>query len=157
MLRCIILVQAKSSARVFSYVPSCSIVPSAAMSIDIGGMRKPYLDGRSTFDVKELVSKEPFAQFSAWFEQAKSCDKVEEANAMCLATASPTGAPSARMVLLKEFGKSEGFVFYTNSGSRKGKEQNASHRTHLMDCGFDGFCQGEIDYRGIETGDTHKY
>ena len=71
------------------------------MAIDIGGMRKPYLGEHQAFEVKDLVSKEPFAQFEHWFEHAKSVKSIEEANAMCVATASKSGMPSARYVLLK--------------------------------------------------------
>jgi len=97
------------------------------MSIDIGGMRKPYLKEKDAFEVEDLVSKEPYKQFENWFEHAKTTPGIEEANAMCIATASKQGLPSARYVLLKAFGvPSEddkgGFVFYTNYNSRKGKE-----------------------------------
>jgi len=97
------------------------------MAIDIGGMRKPYLGEHQAFEVKDLVSKEPFAQFEHWFEHAKSMKSIEEANAMCVATASKSGIPSARYVLLKAYGpptetSKGGFVFYTNYESRKGKE-----------------------------------
>ena len=71
------------------------------MAIDIGGMRKPYLGENEVFEVTNLVAKEPFAQFQNWFDQAKSTPGIEEANAMCLATASKSGLPSARYVLLK--------------------------------------------------------
>ena len=71
------------------------------MSIDIGGMRKPYLGEGQTFDINDLVSREPFEQFKNWFEIAKSTPGIEEANAMCLATATKSGLPSARYVLLK--------------------------------------------------------
>lgn len=97
------------------------------MAIDIGGMRKPYLSESNTFEVKDLASKDPFKQFHDWFETAKSTAGIEEANAMCLATASKAGIPSARYVLLKAFGEPSeqdkgGFIFYTNYESRKGKE-----------------------------------
>ncbi len=62
----------------------------------------------------------PFQQFSAWFEIAQVAD-LKEPNAMALATATPDGKPSCRIVLLKEFSEA-GFVFYTNYGSRKGQE-----------------------------------
>merc|ERR1712183_1012239 len=94
---------------------------------DNGGMRKPYLGEHQAFEVKDLVSKEPFAQFEHWFEHAKSMKSIEEANAMCVASASKSGIPSARYVLLKAYGPPSetskgGFVFYTNYESRKGKE-----------------------------------
>ncbi len=71
------------------------------MAINIGGMRKPYLGAGETFDLKDLVAKEPYAQFSHWFDQAKSTPGIEEPNAMCIATATKAGLPSARYVLLK--------------------------------------------------------
>ena len=71
------------------------------MSIDIGGMRKPYLSEGNTFDVKNLVAKEPYKQFENWFEIAKKTPGIEEPNAMCIATATKDGIPSARYVLLK--------------------------------------------------------
>lgn len=97
------------------------------MAIDIGGMRKPYLNESNTFEIKDLVAKNPFKQFHDWFETAKNTPGIEEANAMCLATASKAGIPSARYVLLKAFGEPSdqdpgGFIFYTNYESRKGKE-----------------------------------
>lgn len=60
-----------------------------------------------------LASQDPMEQFGAWFRDASEHADVEEANAMCLATASAAGAPAARMVLLKDY-SAEGFVFYTN-------------------------------------------
>ncbi|XP_063623917.1 pyridoxine/pyridoxamine 5'-phosphate oxidase-like [Cydia splendana] len=91
------------------------------MSIDIGGMRIKYKDKDETFLEKHLVSKEPFGQFKAWFEEACTKKEILEPNAMCLATVSPQGFPSARFVLLKGYGK-EGFKFFTNYESRKARE-----------------------------------
>ncbi|KAK7066441.1 hypothetical protein SK128_026238 [Halocaridina rubra] len=91
------------------------------MSIDIGGMRKPYKGKNEVFTEDDMVAKEPFAQFKAWFEEACNTPGIIEANAMCLATADKNGRPSARMVLLKGYGK-EGFRFFTNYTSRKGQE-----------------------------------
>jgi len=62
----------------------------------------------------------PIDQFSKWFQEAKSA-RLKEPNAMTLATATPSGRPSARIVLLKEFNNA-GFFFYTNYGSQKGRE-----------------------------------
>jgi len=104
------------------------------MAINIGGMRKPYRDASDTFDVNDLESRDPFAQFEAWFQDAKKDDKTEEPNAMCVATATKSGVPSCRMVLLKSYGAptpqdleldpdaKPGFVFFTNYDSRKGQE-----------------------------------
>ncbi len=66
------------------------------------------------------VNTNPFKQFEVWFGDAKN-GAIREPNAMTLATATHSGKPSARVVLLKEVNQ-EGFVFYTNYLSRKGKE-----------------------------------
>lgn len=63
---------------------------------------------------------DPIKQFEVWFSEAEEA-KVPEFNAMNLATATHDGRPSARVVLLKGV-YPEGFVFYTNYLSRKGKE-----------------------------------
>jgi pyridoxamine 5'-phosphate oxidase len=63
---------------------------------------------------------EPLALFASWFAEAQASEP-NDANAMALATATPDGHPSVRMVLLKDCGP-EGFVFYTNAHSRKGRE-----------------------------------
>ena len=62
----------------------------------------------------------PIDQFQKWFREAKDA-RLKEPNAMSLATATPDGRPSSRIVLLKEFGE-PGFIFYTNYGSQKGRE-----------------------------------
>ena len=98
-----------------------NMVACRGMAVDIGGMRKPYGSKEDVFDFNHLVAREPFAQFKAWFDEATKNEKVQkceeknhgfittdtlaqvyEANAMCLATASADGFPSARMVLLKK-------------------------------------------------------
>lgn len=101
----------------------CSCVVSCKMSIDIGGMRIKYKNKNETFLEEHLKSKEPFGQFKAWFEEACNRKEILEPNAMCLATVSPDGCPSARFVLCKGYGK-EGFKFFTNYDSRKGKEMD---------------------------------
>lgn len=64
--------------------------------------------------------KEPFDLFGSWFELAKESE-LNDPSAMNLATATPEGRPSSRMVLLKDFDTS-GFVFYTNLESNKGNQ-----------------------------------
>ncbi|CAF1158796.1 unnamed protein product, partial [Didymodactylos carnosus] len=103
-----------------THAPTGSIfTPLVKTSIDIASLRKPYKQSTEYFDLKDLVSTEPFAQFKDWFEQALQF--TEEANAVCLATATKNGLPSCRYVLLKGFNES-GFKFFTNYDSRKGKE-----------------------------------
>jgi pyridoxamine 5'-phosphate oxidase len=73
---------------------------------------------------------EPMAQFARWFSDA--CDAgAFEPEAMALATATPEGVPSARMVLNKGFDE-RGFVFYTNYASRKGRELEANPHAALL-------------------------
>lgn len=73
---------------------------------------------------EENCQGDPLLQFAKWFEEAKAAE-LKEPNAMTVATATPDGRPSARIVLLKELSE-EGFVFYTNYDSRKGKELKAN-------------------------------
>lgn len=80
-------------------------------------LRKEYR--RDRFDEATAVAN-PMAMFALWFADAVAAG-VEEPNAMALATATPDGRPSARMVLMKDFGP-DGFTFYTNYESRKGRE-----------------------------------
>ncbi len=63
----------------------------------------------------------PYALFEEWFQLASE-KEPNDPNAMCLATVDAQGRPSARMVLLKGLEKDSGFIFYTNSESRKGGE-----------------------------------
>lgn len=63
------------------------------------------------------MSDDPFALFDAWYAEAQASEP-NDPNAMALATADAAGRPSVRMVLLKGHGP-DGFVFYTNRGSRK--------------------------------------
>lgn len=65
------------------------------------------------------LSRSPIEQFSRWFSQAESL--IPEPNAMSLATSNQEGIPSCRMVLLKAWSE-KGFVFLTNSNSRKGQD-----------------------------------
>ena len=68
--------------------------------------------------------------FQVWLEEAHETE-VNDPTAMTLATVSAAGAPSARMVLLKE-ADDRGFVFYTNTESRKGAELDASRQAALV-------------------------
>lgn len=72
---------------------------------------------------------DPHRQFAAWFAKA-AADGVHEPEAMTLSTASPDGVPSARIVLLRGWGPG-GYDFFTNYGSRKGRELDANPRAAL--------------------------
>ena len=73
----------------------------------------------------------PHTLFRDWFAQAQTTASISEPTAMTLATAHTDGAPSARIVLLKAYDE-RGFVFYTNTQSRKGQELDANPRAALV-------------------------
>lgn len=73
---------------------------------------------------------DPLALFDAWFAAARAAEP-NDPEAMALATASASGAPSVRMVLLKGHG-ADGFLFYTNLESRKGAELAANPQAALL-------------------------
>lgn len=73
---------------------------------------------------------DPIVQFRQWLDEAVRAELLD-ATAMTLATASPAGAPDARVVLLKDVG-SEGFVFFTNYDSAKAAELAANPRACLV-------------------------
>jgi pyridoxamine 5'-phosphate oxidase len=72
----------------------------------------------------------PFRQFAIWFDEAQAAAIVEP-QAMTLATATPDGRPSARVVLLKGV-DTQGFVFYSNYESQKGHELAANPQAALV-------------------------
>ena len=83
----------------------------------IAAMRKVY---QLQSLLEEDVDPDPLKQFGTWWKQAVNAS-IEEPNAMTLATATLSGRPSARIVLLKAI-QGKGFVFFTNYLSRKGTE-----------------------------------
>jgi pyridoxamine 5'-phosphate oxidase len=80
---------------------------------------------------------DPVTQFRSWFEDALAAD-LHEPNAMTLATVTPEGRPSARVVLLKGFDE-RGFVFYTNYEGRKAREMETNPYAALV------FYWGELE------------
>ena len=79
---------------------------------------------------EEHADPDPFRQFERWWDEALKAE-VLEANAMTLATADAGGRPTARTVLLKGF-DAQGFVFYTNYESRKGRDLAANPQASLL-------------------------
>jgi pyridoxamine 5'-phosphate oxidase len=79
---------------------------------------------------KRDADSNPFRQFQLWFTEAEAAVPILP-NAMTLATATPEGVPSARVVLLKSFDE-QGFVFYTNYESRKGIELDENPAAALV-------------------------
>ncbi len=87
------------------------------MNVSIADIRKDYK--LRSLDESD-VAGDPIDQFTRWWDEAIKSN-IDEVNAMTLATATKTGMPSARIVLLKGY-DANGFVFFTNYESQKGKE-----------------------------------
>lgn len=84
--------------------------------IDLAGLRREY----ETQGLRRAeMHHDPIEQFATWFSTAVNSE-LPDANAISLATATPTGQPSTRVVLLKGFDQ-RGFVFFTNYESAKGR------------------------------------
>lgn len=91
-------------------------------------------DKRKIYEKSQLIESEikenPLEQFRDWFLDASSNPTISEANAMAVSTLEDDGCPRTRMVLLKEY-TYEGFIFYTNYDSRKGKAIAKNHKAGL--------------------------
>ena len=83
----------------------------------LSDLRKSYEQGELDVD---LAASEPTLQFKQWLDEALA-SQLPEPNAMTLATVSPEGRPSTRVVLIKGF-DARGIVWFTNYDSRKGRE-----------------------------------
>ena len=95
--------------------------------MSIAALRREYM-GESLNEAD--LAADPFTQFQHWFDEALRAE-ISTPNAMTLATAAADGSPSARIVLLKGIDHN-GFVFYTNYQSRKGRELAANPRAALV-------------------------
>jgi pyridoxamine 5'-phosphate oxidase len=94
-------------------------------------MRRQYQ--AAGLDETELAD-DPYEQFARWFAdavRAAGTGALSEANAMIVSTAGPDGVPSSRTVLLKGYDR-RGFVFFSNYGSRKGRELAANPYVSLL-------------------------
>ena len=83
-----------------------------------------------TNDQNAIPDAAPLALFGEWLAAARAAEP-NDPEAVALASATPGGAPSVRMVLLKDWGP-DGFVFYTNSHSRKGGELYANPQAAML-------------------------
>ncbi len=87
-------------------------------------MKKDLGDYRKSYQKSELleagISDNPMELFQKWFYEVEATDGVEEPNAMTVSTIGLDGYPKNRVVLLKKY-TYEGFIFYTNYESEKGK------------------------------------
>jgi pyridoxamine 5'-phosphate oxidase len=101
--------------------------PTSPSSPQIADLRRDYmLRGLDEGD----LDPSPFRQFEIWFKAALDSEAIAEPNAMVLSTVSPEGQPRGRFVLLKGFSE-EGFVFFTNYQSAKGRALAANPRAAL--------------------------
>jgi pyridoxamine 5'-phosphate oxidase len=117
-------------------------LPQSTYSLPFGYNCKNYFDAmlinledfRENYDARTLLEEDalanPFLQFQRWLQAAIEA-KLPEPNAMTLATATPDGKPSARIVLLKGV-ESDGFIFYTNYESHKGRQLAANPHAALV-------------------------
>ncbi|AIY13774.1 pyridoxamine 5'-phosphate oxidase [Cellulophaga baltica] len=87
------------------------------MQKDLGGYRKTYEKSELT---EERISDNPMELFQKWFYETEASEGVEEPNAMTVSTIGLDGFPKSRVVLLKKY-THEGFIFYTNYDSEKGR------------------------------------
>ena len=98
--------------------------------MDVSGLRRLRQEyTRAGLGESDLAS-DPIEQFRRWFDEALAAG-LHEPNAMTVATATPDGRPSARVVLLKGFDE-RGFAFYTNYEGRKATELEANPRCTLL-------------------------
>ncbi|HEX9054028.1 MAG TPA: pyridoxamine 5'-phosphate oxidase [Gemmatimonadales bacterium] len=109
--------------------------------MSIAHLRREY--ARARLDERD-VDPDPLVQFHKWFDDARRAE-LPEPNAMTLATATPAGVPSARMVLLKAADE-RGFTFFTDYRSRKGQELEANPHAALV------FFWGELERQVRITG-----
>ncbi len=87
------------------------------MEKDLGNYRKSY--GKSALN-EDTISDNPMELFQKWFYEVEASNTVDETNTMCISTIGLDGYPKSRVVLLKKY-TYEGFIFYTNYESEKGK------------------------------------
>lgn len=97
------------------------------MKKDLGDLRKAYEKG--SLEISS-VGKDPLLFFKKWFDQAQSDIKIDEPNAFSLSTNGIDGFPKSRIVLLKSF-DIEGFVFFTNYNSEKGKDISSNSKVGI--------------------------
>jgi pyridoxamine 5'-phosphate oxidase len=87
------------------------------MQKDLGNYRKTY---EKSALLEETISDNPMELFQKWFYEVEASEGVDEPNAMTVSTKGLDGYPKNRIVLLKKYTE-EGFIFYTNYESEKGK------------------------------------
>ncbi|MDR0227951.1 MAG: pyridoxamine 5'-phosphate oxidase [Flavobacteriaceae bacterium] len=112
---------------------------------DLGTYRKSY---EKSVLLEDTVNENPMMQFRKWFCEVEDFGSVEEVNAMTVSTIGLDGFPKARVVLLKSYNE-DGFVFYTNYNSEKGKAIIAN--PHLCLSFFWASMERQVIIKGIAT------
>ena len=97
------------------------------MEEDLYNYRKSYEKGALS---EKTVNENPMQQFRTWFFEVQDSDSVDEVNAMTVSTISIDGFPKGRVVLLKKYDEN-GFYFYTNYNSEKGKAITKNNKISL--------------------------
>ncbi len=92
------------------------------MQKDLGDYRKSY---EKSALMEDSISDNPIQLFQTWFYEVEKSDGVDEPNAMTVSTVGLDGFPKSRVVLLKKY-THEGFIFYTNYNSEKGRAISAN-------------------------------
>lgn len=116
------------------------------MQKDLGDYRKSYEKSELT---EESVPENPMQLFQTWFYEVEAFESGEEPNAMTLSTLGKDGFPKGRVVLLKKYTE-EGFIFYTNYKSEKGKAIRENSKVCLS------FFWGRVERQVIIKGHAEK-
>ena len=123
---CILCAVAQCAIRFFSILIEADR-EAGFTQVDISKLRREYKQGGLR---RSDLEADPVNQFAIWFEQARRTDRPDPTS-MVLATVDSEGQASQRSVLLKYF-DAQGFVFFTNYGSRKAQEIEGNDRVSLL-------------------------
>lgn len=119
--------KAKQEDFVFNFVSLSKLKRDTVMKKEIADIRLNY---SKNVLLESGVEKDPVRQFNKWWQEAIHSE-IDEVNAMTLATASPDGIPSARIVLLKDFSE-KGFLFFTNYESFKAQQLESNPKACVV-------------------------
>lgn len=118
----------------------------------VASLRRNYQ--AATLDISDVTS-DPLKQFDIWFKNALDSDLIEP-NAMILSTVSAEMVPSARTVLLKGF-DGEGFTFFTNYESQKGREIEANPNVSLLFLWLELERQVRVNGKAVRIPEAESY